>query len=58
MNEENLEIFIKLDEIDLAGPNSVFITPVKLMKSHINDIPLGMPFLKAFISNPMSYIDI
>lgn len=50
------EYVIKLDKIDSVGPRNVFFEPACETTDEFKNLPVGFPFLRAFLSNPKSFL--
>lgn len=50
------EYAIKLDKIETVGPRSVYFEPPCETTDEFKSLPTGLPFLRAFLVNPKSYL--
>lgn len=50
------QIVIEFDKLDTIGPDNVHFDPVCETTAAFKALPHGLPFLRSFLSDPMSYI--
>ncbi|KAG4071153.1 hypothetical protein HA402_003285 [Bradysia odoriphaga] len=50
------DLKIEFDNIDMIGPGNVTFDPFRETTDAFKALPSGLPFLRSFLSDPMSYI--